>query len=230
MIAKIKWNKFIKNNFTDYLTSLSQIKTLIQSVNTLYNTKYGVQNIMYSSFVDFIDPLNVDNTDWRDMYLYLSTYKTSDKRGIEYALSYCLNYLTFYKSILQSEGIKGTEKTHLEGTDDLTLGTSTNTFDSEVPQVPNIDESVIDAMNYLSSASKSVNSGTDNRELETDTETTRATWEEELKNKNMLFKDNLQLVLNNIPKMIYNYYSLDAIPVGEALDMFKDSFRKVEEL
>ena len=215
-VVKKTW-KELTTNLSSVISALfTEASTLAGDVDTAFNTKYNTTLNSVSNALEMIrdDFLSPATTIWADMTIYMSSFKENDKRFIKVISDNLNKYLLFIKKMITDEGIKRdmiisrnySNGTHSDGTD--------KNYFSETPQaeLENFEDAII---RYASNLGKN-NSSTDTRQNGSSGETTKSVnWDEQFKNLEFAFRNELVDYITRIPDMIYMNYCLDSRPFTE---------------
>ena len=229
-VIKRTWNELLTNK--PVLTK-AEYDSLFADIDELLNSKVdeGLSiSLMKGVYDDVVDSyLTVgDSNLWKDLPIFLSSFKLNDRRIFNLIRLKLLQYLGFYKRILTDDGIVRSVITHRSYSDGTTSQGINRSQFSETPQIDVSSQSIPsfdDTLDYLSNVSKSSDDIETSREGESDLSVSSKTWDEEQKNLNMVFYNTLCEYVSRIPEMIYNYYSLDSYPIpeviGESINYYK---------
>lgn len=222
-VMKKTWIQILENKPT---LSLTEFDSLFEDIDELLNSMVSEDlsiSLMKDIYDDVIeDYLSTDETKnvWKDLPIFVSSFKLRDKRIFNLIKLKILQYLGFYKRILSDGGVARTVLTHRSYTDNNESSGTNRSQYSETPQV-DVNEGTIptfdETLDYLSNVSKNNDEIESERTGESDLSVTSKSWDEELKNLNMLFYNAICEYISKIPEIIYNYYSLDSYPVPELM-------------
>ena len=234
-VLKLTWNELLTNK--PVLTK-AEFDPLFTEIDTLLNSKIdsglsiSLMKDVYDDVVDYYLTVG-DNNNWKDMEIWLSSFKRNDRRIFNEIRLKLLRYLGFYKRILNDNGIARSVITHRAYSDTNTSEGVNNTGYSETPQVdvasatlPDIE----DTLQYLSNVNHSKDNIETNREGESDLTVSSKTWDEEQKNLNLIFYNALTEYVARIPEMIYNYYCLEMNPVPDLMLKSVDYFKALKDI
>lgn len=234
-VIRLKWNDLLTDK---PLLTKAEFDNLFEQIDNLLVGKidsdlsvYLMKNI-YDDVVDSYLTPNNENV-WKDLDIWLSSFKQRDKRIFNQIKLKLLQYLGFYKRILTDNGVARSVITHRTYSDkNVSSGENSSAY-SETPQVniaggsiPTLDE----LMEYLSNVTKNKDDIETNRDGESDLDVKSKTWDEEHKNLNMIFYNTLCEYIASIPKIIYNYYSLDTNPVPDLVSKSFEYFRSLKDI
>ena len=246
-IKKILWKKLMTNVTASQL--FTDIEDILKGLDDSLNAKLGQEeeSNLYEEenlydLCHFISSKVVtDSNDgiWKELPIYISSYKEYDERDILLLKNKLREYVGFYKKILDDEGLQR----HLVyaksyGNDGNTTSNDRG-IDSSVPQNSNLydpltpdsdatfDQAIAD---YASAISKNKAKTTSHTEGTSDTTVSGATWEESKKNVQMFFYNELKDFIYSLPERIYSMYSLSTIPAPELCKRFFEHLHEVREM
>lgn len=242
MIKKMTWGELMSKwgDTGRVFENFDALSDKITEVDTLFTTKYGYCNLasLYNEVMIMLGN-TVDESPWKDLKIYISSFKENDLRFIQLIIQKCLEYTAFYKKVLTDNGVKRALSYHKEylnnsnassterGTNSDTPQNS-NLYDSEHPESDALfDQAIADyasAINKNKASSESQNVGS------SETNVSGSTWDEQRKNLDLLFYNELKDYLMSIPERIYSYYSIDTIPVPELTKYFIGYLKNVKEM
>ena len=231
MVKKIKWSVLMnqisaEDCIHDLISDISDIDELLNSYIE-DSSIASLENI--STVVESIIDDSGNSSIWKDMNIYVSSWKEYDNRFIYLIQAKLREYLAFYKKILTDEGIQrnlvyskeysnsGSASSVERGTDSVTPQNS-NLYDSQHPESDALFDEAI--ANYASGINKNKGSTTSSSSGSSGTSVTGVTWDEAKKNIQMLFFNELKDYLVSIPERIYSWYSLETIPAPELCKLF----------
>ena len=234
-VMKKTWNELLTNK---PLLTKAEFDSLFADIDELLNSKIDNElsiSLMKGIYDDVIDSyLTVGDTNlWKDLPVFLSSFKLNDRRIFNTIRLKLLQYLGFYKKILNDDGIARSVITHRSYSDDTTSQGINRSQYSETPQIDVSSQSVPsfdDTLEYLSNVSKSKDDIETNRDGESDLTVSSKTWDEEQKNLNMMFYNTLCEYVSRIPEMVYNYYSLDSYPIPEIISESFEYFKGLRDI
>lgn len=169
--------------------------------------------------------LSATNSAWKDMPIYMSSYKWEDERIFTSLYSKLIEYLGFYNRILTDSGVAKKIVTHRTYSASASSSGESKDYDSETPQA-NLDN-FDDAIKYASRLGKSEDSASKENEGESDFTLTQTNYDESLKNLKIIFYNDLVGYILRIPEIIYDYYSLDTMPVNELVKEYNAYIREM---
>lgn len=222
MVKKTKWI-----NLMDARTSQIEpiiFQDLLEECDSLFSEKissdehtyeytglFDTYKLVYDSFFDNDTTKNI----WKDMDIFLSSFKENDRRIFHEIHMRMIQYLGFYKKILTDDGVARKMVTHRNYSGTGTSSGDYKNYYSETPQIEltNFD----DAIKYASTLEKNEDSRDTSKEGESDFELKSFNWDEALKNMKMVFYNDLIRYINSLPLLVYDYYALDEYPVGYSI-------------
>lgn len=222
-------------------SSLTDLESLIDEVDSAQVNLVGYSNLnalLYELEVVLCQkPL--EQSMWKDLLIYTSSYKDTDCRYVQLLIQKLYEYAGFYNKVLTDEGVQR----HLVYAKDYSnQGQASSTergTDSVTPQNSNLynsDETTADTLfdeaiaNFASGINKNKASSSSSSSGDSTTTVTGTTWDEQKKNLQMLFYNELCDYIMSIPERIYAYYSLDSIPVPELCKLFCQHMKEVMEI
>lgn len=238
MIIGKKWNDMLANIPTqDYFTNIDDT---LEEIDTLVNDKGISINSVLSSLFTCVknDYLTVDTNLWKDLPIYLSSYKLNDKRVWYVLKQKLIEYCGFYKKLLTDDGVSRRIATHHSFDTDRDNTSDTKNIDSNTPNYTGLFDSETETItnakfeeaiaNFASDMSHAKGVGHQDDSGESDTVITGYSWTEAEKNIRYVYFNELVDFIARIPEMIYDYYSLDTYPtpvlVREYFKNIKASF------
>lgn len=231
-VLKVKWSDIQGYfPFDDYL-GYSIFQELLEEVDEEFIDKIGEFNFeplasTYSEMAD--DYLANPNTSlWKDMPIFVSSYKVHDARILNELQSRLLQYIGFYRRILIDDGVARKLVTHRTFSGSGSSSGTYKNYESDTPQMnlTNFD----DAIDYATRLEKNTDSRSSSKEGETDYELKSFNWDEALKNMKMVFYNDLVRYINSIPVLIYNYYALDQYPVTESVKEYINYLKTLRDI
>lgn len=221
--------------------SLTNLEALITEVNNKQVTYMGYSNLsaIYNELKIMLNQDANNEPAWKNLLIYTSTYKENDVRYMQLLIQKLYEYAGFYSKILSDNGVQRALSYSKSYSNDGNADSLERGFDSVTPQnsaLYNAVESTADELfdkaigDYASSIDKNKGHSESHNEGESSTEVTGVTWDEQKKNLQMLFYNELCDYLMSIPERIYSYYSIDTIPVPELAKMFSEHIRQVLEM
>lgn len=237
MIKKMKWIDLLSNLPVDEIRD-SVFDDILSECDSLFSEKLSTSEeityeneslqIAYSTMFDSFFESDETKNIWAELPIFVSSFKEKDER-IFYELNVRLfQYLGFYKRILIDDGVARKVLTHRTYSGSGTSDGTYKDYESETPQIQltNFD----DAINYASRLGKNVDSRSTSKEGESDYELKSFNWDEALKNMKMVFYNDLIRYINSIPLLVYNYYSLEQIPVIESVKQYFEQMKVLREM
>ena len=216
-MATIKktWKELMTNQPSTLTAFFTATETLASQVDSAFNTKYGFStNVSGALSAIKTDFLNSTNSVWDEMPIYMSSFKWNDRRFILDLQDRLQKYLGFIKKMITDEGLKRRmiiNRSYSNGTH--STGTDKNYF-SETPQaeLDNFENALI---RYASNLGKNTNDTQTNQNGSSGETTTSTNWDEEFKNLEFAFYNDLVDFITRLPDMIYQNYCLDQRPFTE---------------
>lgn len=229
-VLKKKWIELVSGiDFSEYLHP-STFKPLLDSVDEKFSEKLDLESsyeLLYNAYLDVYDNYlsETDGNLWKDMPIFISSYKLLDIRILEELRIRLVQYLGFYQKILVDEGVARKLVTHRTFAGNGTSTGNYKNYESDTPQInlTNFDEGI----EYATRLEKNDDTRTTNKAGVTDYELKSFNWDEALKNLKMLYYNDLIRYINSIPVLIYNYYALDQYPVCQTVKEYFDYIKTV---
>lgn len=191
------------------------------------------QNIE-SHFLQFED---IESNAWKDLNIYVSSYKRHDRRFILYLCNKLREYIGFYIKILSDEGLQRSLSYNKSYSNSGSSSMIDRGINSETPQNsllydsqdPASDTKFDEAIaTYASNIDKNKSATSSSSEGESGTTATGVTWEEARKNVLLLFFNELKDFIMSIPERIYAWYSIDTMPFVDLHKEFIDYIKTLE--
>lgn len=238
-VKKIKWVSLMaqinpSNIISSYYTDFSAIDALL---NEQVSSSASSLNNLAVSVAGFLS--STPSNKWADLDIYVSSWKERDDRFVLLLQNKMREYVGFYKKILTDEGVQrhlvyaktynatGSASSSERGTNSTTPQNS-NLYD---PQHPESDALFDEAIaNYASSIDKNKASSTTSSQGGSTTNVTGTTWDEEKKNLQLFFYNELKEFIMSLPERIYSYYSLEAIPAPELFKKMLEYLSQVRDI
>lgn len=225
-VKKIKWNQLMSNIdaqdiFDDSEQELIYIDNKINQFSQSYASK-PLRDLMKCVDDNFLKASN--SNIWKNLDIYLSSYRENDKRFVLLLKNKLREYLGFYSKILTDTGVQrslvyaktysasGSASSTERGFNSTTPQNS-SLYDSTHPESDSLFDEAI--ANYASSIDKNKASSLTSSEGGSETNVSGVTWEEAKKNLQLLFYNELKDYIMSIPERIYSYYCLETLPAPE---------------
>lgn len=224
MIQKKTWDELITNN--EASTILDNIATEAQYIDSKLNQQSQSFNSHdLEDLVNYVKTYMLSvNGVWKDLPIYVSSFKFNDKRIIHLIKNKVREYLLFYRKLVTDNGVSrnlsyiknytnaGTASSVERGTNSETPQNS-NLYNPSQPESDSLfDEAIAD---YASNINKNKASSESSNEGNSQTLVTGGTWDEQKKNLQLVFFNELKEYIISIPDRIYSYYSIDTVPFTE---------------
>ena len=224
MIQKKTWDELITNNEAN--TILDNIATEVAYIDSKLNEQFVSFNSNdLEDLVNYVKTYMLSvNGVWKDLHIYVSSFKFNDKRIIHLIKNKVREYLLFYRKLVTDSGVSRNlsyKKNYINSGNASSVERGTN---SETPQNSSLynpsqpesdslfDEAIAD---YASNINKNKASTESSNEGSSETLITGGTWVEEKKNLQLVFFNELKEYIISIPDRIYSYYSIDTVPFTE---------------
>lgn len=241
MIKKIKWNQLVAN--VDAQDVFDDLEQEVQKIDTLINSHLeSYRTASLRQLLEYVDDCFLHEGEfnvWKDLPIWISSYKENDRRFILLVKNKLREYIAFYNKILTDSGVQrnlvyskeygneGSSSSTDRGTDSVTPQNS-NLYDSTHPESDALFDEAI--ANYASSINKNKTSSTSSSSGSSDTTVTGVTWEEGKKNIQMMFFNELKDYIVTLPERIYSWYSIETIPLPELIKEYLDFKKAIWEL
>lgn len=234
MIQKKTWDELITNNEAhDILDDVAQEAQYIDSKLNEQTQSFRSHDL--EDLVTYVRTYMLSiNGVWKDLPIYVSSFKFNDKRIIHLIKNKVREYLLFYRKLVTDNGVSrnlsyvknytnaGTASSVERGTNSETPQNS-SLYNPAQPESDSLfDEAIAD---YASNINKNKASSESSNEGNSETLVTGGTWEEQKKNLQLVFFNELKEYIISIPDRIYSYYSIDTIPFTE-LQVFRGKYYK----
>lgn len=240
-VKKIKWNQLMSNIdaqdiFDDTEQELIYIDNKINQFSQSYASK-PLRDLMKCVDDNFLKSSN--SNIWKNLDIYLSSYRENDKRFVLLMKNKLREYLGFYSKILTDTGVQrslvyaktynasGSASSVERGFNSATPQNS-SLYDSTHPESDSLFDEAI--ANYASSIDKNKASSQTSSQGGSRTNVSGVTWEEQKKNLQLLFYNELKDYITSIPERLYSYYCLETIPAPELFKATVDYLIQVMDI
>ena len=231
-IMKKTWNQLItsvdaQDIFDDISQELESIDNYFNSNLVSFRSK-DLKDLML--YVDryLLKPSQLEGevyiNVWQDLPIYVSSFKFSDRRFILLLKNKLREYVGFYLKLVQDSGVSRNlsyKKDYLNSGEASSVERGSNSetpnysalYDSTHPESDSLfDQAIAD---YASNINKTKASSTNRNAGSSLTEVTGSTWEEQKKNLELVFFNELKDFIASLPERIYSYYAVDTVPFTE---------------
>lgn len=246
-LMKKTWNELIvsvdaQDIFDDISQELEEIDNYINNNLGSFRSK-DLKDLM--NYVDRyllkpteLEPYVYINV-WEKLPIYVSSYKFNDRRFILLLKNKLREYVGFYRKLTKDKGVSrnlsykkdylnsGEASSVERGTDSETPNYSA-LYDSQHPESDTLFDKAI--AEYASSIRKNKASSTNRNAGSSLTEVKGSTWEEEKKNLELLFFNELKEFIASIPERIYSYYAVDTVPFTELTKEYFSYLHSLKEI
>lgn len=232
MIEKKLWSNLIE--VLDY-TLMRNTRTLLTTLvfdssdsyrkDTLINVFNETMKLLGYSYPSA--SLNPSLSSWKDLPIWISSYKPFTRNEYVNKVFFDLmRYINAYSFLLINNGFARSivRKGALSSSTDSS--SKNKDYNSETPQVSSNDEA-LDNLEYLSNASKSFNTSTSSVSQNDNVEETSKTWEDEKKNLELVYYNDITNYIMRIPYLIYDYFALDTYPYPDAIERFYENLKVI---
>ena len=240
-IKKIKWLTLVTQiDAQDIFDDIEQeLITIDNSINAYLGSLRSKELRDLMEYVDDYHLKPSDSLIWKDLDIFVSSYKENDRRFILLLKNKLREYVAFYKKILDDSGIQRAlvyaksyendgNASSIERGLNSTTPQNSNLYDSSHPESDALfDQAIAD---FASAIDKNKASSNSHSEGGSTTNVTGVTWEEGKKNIQLLFYNELKEYIMSIPDRIYSYYSIETIPVPELAKKMFSFISEVEEM
>lgn len=232
MIIKTTWTNFINRVKYGYIYELySPLIQRVNTINTLIKRKLGVST-------DLLDPIVLVNILGKGVEmgcapvsapLYISSYSFTNLLPIIWLLSTLELSLSNYEKLLNLEnGVEGSETETISTTNSSEGNSNNKSYNSNIPQVENVNDTMLDAFNFLSSADKQISNFSNSDEGTISRTKKNKSFKEELENFDLLYRNNLVMFYYNMFNYLYNTYSISCLPLEENIkSLFNNEIKEV---
>ena len=225
-IKKIKWTTLVTQlNAQDILVGAdTELEYIDNKINALTGSMSSNELTDLMKYVNDYHLKPSNSLVWKDLDIYVSSFKENDRRFILLLKNKLREYIGFYRKILTDAGIQralvydktyqnsGNASSVERGTDSVTPQNS-GLYDPAHPESDSLfDKAIAD---FASSIDKNKASSESHSQGGSTTNVTGVTWEEGKKNLQLLFYNELKDYIMSLPERIYSYYSIDTIPAPE---------------
>lgn len=238
-IMKKKWQELIANvDAHDILDDISQEAEFIDSKLNAKTQSFRSHDLQ--DLVEYVrNTMLTTGGAWVDLPIFVSSYKYNDKRIIHLIKNKVREYIVFYEKLLTDEGVSrrlsySKEYENAGSASSVDRGINSETpqnsslYDSSQPESDALfDEAIAD---YASNINKSKASQSSSNEGSSTTLVTGGTWEEQKKNIELMFFNELKEYIISIPDRIYSWYSIDTVPAPELAIMQTNYLKDIAEL
>ena len=237
MVKMISWKTLMtqisaKAEIEKFSTDVGAIDTLL-NVGMTYST--SPLKLLLDYVTDSILTTN-DNGLWAELDIWLSSFKENDKRFIYLLSSKLREYIKFYNKILTDAGVQRNliyAKTYSNSGSASSVERGTNSATPQNsslynPQAPESDALFDEAIaNYASEIDKNKASSTTEAHGGSTTGVTGVTWEEQKKNLQLMFYNELKDYIMSIPERIYSAYALETMPAPALFIKMLKNYKEV---
>ena len=222
MVKLIKWKTLMTQ--ISAKTELEKFESDVTDIDTALNNGLTYSESSLKDLLEVVtDEILTDSDDgmWAELDIWLSSFREKDKRFIYLLSAKLREYLKFYKKILTDSGVQrnliysktynnsGTASSIERGTNSTTPQNS-SLYDSSHPESDSLfDQAIAD---FASAIDKNKASSQSESHGGSRTGVTGVTWEEQKKNLQLMFYNELKDYIMTIPERIYSHYSLDTMP------------------
>lgn len=218
-VVKKTWDELLQKN--NKMTNLfDNMSTLATAVDTAFNTKYNASTHVADVLSDIkTDYLTVGSGLWKELEIFMSSFKEEDKRPYRTIQDKLTRYLVFFAKMITDDGLARSLITQRNFANNNHSGSTDKNYYSETPQIElsNFEEGIKYASN-LGKNESIMNSSQSGASGET---VKSKSWDEELKNLRFAFYNDLVDFIVDLPNTLYNYYALDSRP---AMSLIKASY------
>ena len=148
---------------------------------------------------------------WKDMPIYMSSFKEKDKRIVFTLRDRLLKYLRFFTKMITDDGLMRRMSVSRNFSNNSTDNNTSRNYYSETPQesLDNFETAIIQYASNLTKDTSNRNGTQSGNSSET---ATNLSWDEGMKNLRLVFYNDLVDFIAEIPNIVYNYYCLDSRP------------------
>ena len=236
---KKTWNQVIEQNSPDSI--ITGVITDLEHIDTLLNLhSEGISSSYLKDLANHVKTALLSvNGIWKDLPIFVSSYKFADKRIIHLISNKLREYVLFYEKLVTDDGVSRHLSYAKEYSNEGSASSTDRGINSETPQNSSLydsqqpesdalfDQAIAD---YASNINKSKASQSSSNEGSSTTVVTGGTWEEQKKNIQLIFFNELKEYIVSIPDRIYSWYSIDTVPVPELIVMHGEYLHEIAEL
>ena len=238
-IMKRKWDELITNvEAHDILDDMSQEAQYIDSKLNEKSESFRSHDL--EDLVTYVrnNLLSVNGV-WKDLHIYTSSFKWNDRRIIHLIKNKVREYMLFYRKLVTDDGVSrnlsyaknyensGSASSIERGTNSETPQNSSLYNPSQPESDSLFDEAIAD---YASNINKNKASSSSSNEGNSTTVVTGGTWDEQKKNLELVFFNELKEYIISIPDRIYSWYALDTVPFTELQVMRGEYYKELANL
>ena len=232
MVVKKTWNELLTE--TNGITGIidTTVINLGKDVDTSFNTKYekGHTNLegLLRDIKDYF-LTSSDNNVWKELNIFMSSYKLKDFRFCRVIRDNLIKYLIFINKMINDEGIKRRMSTSRSFSNGTSSESEDKNYFSETPQatLDNFETAII---KYASNLGKNDVTSTTRQNGSNTENVNSANWEEEFKNLEFAFYNDLADYITRIPDMLYNNFCLDSRPCTEIRKASREAIKDLFNL
>lgn len=238
-IMKKTWNQIIEQNSPASI--ITGVITDLENIDTLLNEKSeGISSSYLKDLANHVKTALLSvNGIWKDLPIFVSSYKFADKRIIHLISNKLREYVLFYEKLLTDNGISrnlsyaknyansGSASSIERGTNSETPQNSSLYNPSQPESDSLFDEAIAD---YASNINKNKASSSSSNEGNSTTVVTGGTWDEQKKNLELVFFNELKEYIISIPDRIYSWYAIDTVPFTELQIMRGEYYKELANL
>lgn len=237
-ILKKTWNQLIAENSPASI--ITGVISDLENIDTMLNEKSeGISSAYLKDLANHVKTnLLSQNGLWKDLPIFVSSYKFSDKRPILLISNKLREYVLFYEKLITDSGVSrklsyAKEYSNEGSANSVDRGINSDTpqnsnlYDSEHPESDSLfDKAIAD---YASNINKGKSSQSSSSSGSSTTNVTGGTWEEQKKNLELMFFNELKEYIVSIPERIYSWYALTTIPAPNLQVMFVQYLKEVAD-
>ena len=234
MTIKLTWDEFLdKDNNIETIIN-SDVLSLGTQLDSAFNTKYGTSTKVSTALTlikaDYLLNSSAEgsNAIWKELPIWLSSYRENDKRPALKIQDNLIRYLRFLIKMTSDEGI---QRRMVVARNFANNNSSSNTDKNIYSETPQLSlQTFEDAIAYASNVSRNENSASSSQSGASGETATNVNWEEALKNLQFAFYNEIVDYIISIPSELYNYYSLDSRPITELVKARKEALYNLFDL
>lgn len=237
-VKKIKWSTLMSN--LSICSALADLTAVIDEIDDLLNENISSSEDYLRALFDNVEGVFHPQTSiWKDMPIFISSYKEHDARFANLLCNKVREYINFYYKILTDSGVQralaysksysnsGSSSSQERGTDSVTPQNA-SLYDSQHPESDSLfDQAIAD---FASSINKTKGSTTSSTSGSSSTNVSGTTWEEAKQNLKLMFFNELKDYLMSLPERVYAYYSLETMPIRFLHEEFINYIKGLESI
>lgn len=207
------WNELLtkSNGLVDIIDS--DLFDIAHGLDVAFNEKYEEETFIRDLLERVREDYFTANGIWKDLPIWLSSFKENDRRFSFIIRDKLTRYMTFLTKMVIDEGLQRKLSIDKGFNNSASSGSRDKGYFSETPQMEldNFEEGIA----YASNLSKNESTANSSQNGTSYTRESEATWKEQMENLRFAFYNELAEYIANIPNMAYSYFCLDGRPAGD---------------